>query len=99
MAMSETIFDEIIKECARAGKMWGSDFDDNNTLNDWITYVVMYLGKAAYHGATPNEVHKNLIKAAGLLISAIGTELDNEGFAPRHYDGQSRPKSMPEITR
>lgn len=90
------ILDEIGREIERAKKEWGEEFDRKNNLDNWIAYVVKYLGKAAAMGATIEEQETNLRKAAGILISAIDM-MRREGFQPRHYEGQSRPKSLPEI--
>lgn len=88
--------DEIVAEVERAEKMWGTDFDSKNTLNDWAAYINIYLGKAAVMGASKDEVVKNLRKAAGLTLTVLRwTEAD--ALAPRHYDGQSRPDSLPEV--
>ena len=91
-----TVLEEIGAEIKRAKAQWGQDFDDKNTLNDWVTYVDIYLGKAAAMGATPDEIRRNLRKAAGLAVSAF-IQFTNKGFAPRHYEKQARPKSLPEI--
>jgi hypothetical protein len=90
------ILEQIALESERARKQWGTTFDDKNTLNDWAVYVNIYLGKATAMGATKEEVVKNLIKAAGLLVSALDRAV-NDKFAPRHYEGQPRPTSLPEI--
>lgn len=90
------ILGEIGREVCRAKEMWGEEFDSKNNLDNWITYVIKYLGKAAAMGATTEEQETNLRKAAGVLIAAIDM-LKRQGFAPRHYEGQSQPKSLPEI--
>lgn len=77
--------------------MWGTDFDSKNTLNDWAAYINIYLGQALKMGATTDEVRKNLRKAAGLALSALRWA-EGGGVAPRHYDQQTRPESLPEIT-
>lgn len=86
----------IALEVERAKQQWGEEFDRCNTLNDWATYVNIYLAAATRMGATFEEVETNLRKAAGLLINAIDMH-KREGLAPRHYEGQARPVSLPEI--
>jgi hypothetical protein len=80
------ILSEIGREIERAKEEWGEEFDRKNNLDNWVTYAVKYLGKAAAMGATVEEQETNLRKAAGVLISAIDM-LKREGFAPRHYEG------------
>jgi hypothetical protein len=92
----ESIVRDVVAEIERAKQQWGEEFDRHNTLNDWNQYVNLYLAKAATMGATFEEIETNLRKAAGLVIAALEMHL-REGLAPRHYEGQSRPKSLPEI--
>jgi len=88
----QIIFDDLIKELEYAEK-WGEDFDNKNTINDWVTFINMYASDAAklkYSDPSspsqdPKEIRKKLVKAAGLCFSAI-RKLDLGGFAPRHYD-------------
>lgn len=95
-AMMERILESIGQEVSRARSMWGTRFDQRNTLNDWAAYANIYISKATDMSASLTEQETNLRKAAGLLISALIT-LRTTGFAPRHYEGQTRPKSLPEI--
>ena len=87
---------DVVNEVNRARAMWGTTSDDKNTLNDWIAYSNIYLAHASDMGATPAEVTKGLRKAAGLVLSAL-YQAENGLLAPRHYDGQARPESLPEI--
>lgn len=90
------ISDLVLSEVMRARQQWGTSFDEKNTLNDWTAYVNIYLGRATTMGATSEEVKKNLRKAAGLVLSAL-YQAENDALAPRHYDAQTRPESLPEI--
>jgi hypothetical protein len=92
----EKILTEVGLEVKRAKQMWGEEFDQKNTQNDWNTYVNIHLSNAAKMGATAAEIEGGLRKAAGLLITAIDV-FKQQGFAPRHYEGQTRPKSLPEV--
>lgn len=86
---SETKANEIANEMAseqlRAEKQWDFDFDKKNTLNDWITYIVVYLGKAGSMRTPVKNRRPALIKAGGLLISALKA-MDEEYLPLRHYD-------------
>jgi hypothetical protein len=90
------VLDQVRRETERAETQWGHEFDNKNTLNDWGAYALIYLGKALEMGADPETVVKNLRKSAGLLISAL-VQYESAGIAARHYDGQEKPKSLPEI--
>jgi len=83
-------------EMERAETQWGHEFDNRNSLNDWAACMVIYLGKALEMGATPETVMKNLHKAAGITLATI-VQYESAGIAARHYDGQDRPQSLPEI--
>lgn len=87
---------DVVQEVLRARKQWGTQFDLKNTLNDWMAYVQIYMGQAAKMGASKDDVTTNLRKAAGLVLSTL-YHAENDLLAPRHYDGQQRPKSLPEI--
>ena len=77
----------LIKEANYAFEKWGLDFDDKNTLNDWLTYAGMYGTDAARMGATKDEQYAMLIKAAHLMLCAAGRV--RQGALPdRHYEGQ-----------
>ena len=80
------IFQDIEKELEYARDKWGTEFDDKNTLNDWLTYATMYATDAAKMSTPSHRVRPLLIKAAGLLISAIDRLDVNGKFAPRHYE-------------
>ena len=81
----EYIYEEVASEIERANKKWGTDFDEQNTLNDWLVYAMIYLGKAGQVDKTEDEQRKALIKAAGLVINAINW-LDSGDMPKRHYD-------------
>ncbi len=92
----------VLAEVARAQAQWGTSLgpycaiDEKNTLNDWAAYINIYLGHATGMGASKEEVVRGLRKAAGLTLAAL-LYAENDALAPRHYDGQERPASLPEI--
>ena len=87
---------EVMAEVNRARHMWGIENDSNNTLNDWIAFINIYLGKASSMNAPRAVMIRDLRKAAVLAISAL-FHAENDRLAPRHYDGCPRPLSLPEI--
>jgi hypothetical protein len=90
----EKVFNEIV-EAIRAERMyqiekWGDTFDDNNTINDWVCYIIQYAGSAAPLLKDDELSRKKLIKVATLAISAIMALERNESFPYRHYDERPR---------
>jgi len=92
----EELSENVLQEVLRARQQWGTDFDLKNTLNDWAAYTNIYVASATKMGASKAEVVTDLRKAAGLLLSAL-YHAKNDLLAPRHYDGQARPESLPDI--
>lgn len=86
LTMREKIFGEISVEREYQDGKWGTEFDDKNTLNDWITYIGMYGSYAAKMGASKEDQRNNMLKVAALAIAALETFDRKGGFAPRHYD-------------
>ncbi len=86
--MRNSIFEEINKEREYQDQKWGVEFDDQNTLNDWATYINIYLSKAAdmSNKDNPKIQRLHLLKVAALAVAALETFDRNEGYAPRHYD-------------
>ena len=84
--MRDKIFKEIDKEREYQDNKWGDEFDSKNTLNDWVTYINIYLSNAAKMGISKEEQRKQFLKVATLGIAALEIFDRNDGFAPRHYD-------------
>jgi hypothetical protein len=80
------LFKEIELERAYQDNKWGDEFDKKNTINDWASYINIYLGRACEMGRPKNQQRENLIKVAALAIAALERFDENLGFAPRHYD-------------
>lgn len=80
------IINELFAEIDYANEKWGVEFDDENTLNDWVTYICMYATDAAKMTAPPKEQRKQLVKCAGLALSALIALDRNGGFRDRHYE-------------
>ncbi|RWI96412.1 MAG: hypothetical protein EOR22_06540 [Mesorhizobium sp.] len=85
--MTEDAFKAIRAELGHAREKWGDAFDDKNTANDWIAYIVHYAGRAVTLPWNPVACRAMLVKVAGLCVSAI-IQIDiNHGALPkRHYD-------------
>ena len=85
-----TIFKLIDAERDYQEKKWGDDFDEKNTINDWVTYICRYASNAAFHDKQPvdqEKVKQAFIKVATLALAALEMQ-EKHGLAPRHYDEQ-----------
>ncbi len=80
----------VLRERVYAEEKWGTDFDDNNTINDWIAYATMYASDAPKIGNTVDQAYGYLIKAAGLLMEAAMRVRENR-IANRHYESINLP--------
>ncbi len=83
--------EELEEEVSRQLKLWGTDFDDKNTANDWVAYITNYVAAGAYAGRkekySSEKFQECLKKAAALCVSAIVAIKRNGDCAPRHYEG------------
>lgn len=82
----EKIFEEISKERDYQNSKWGTEFDDKNTLNDWVSYMNIYLGQASKIDSNPTEQERQLLKAVTIGVAALETLYRNGKFADRHYE-------------
>lgn len=80
------IVTDIIKELEYQKTIWGKEFDDKNTVNDWVTYIVHYASKAAMDSKTVDKQREAMVKTATLAISAVQAFDRNNEFADRHYE-------------
>lgn len=79
---------EIMAERRRQDEMWGDEFDQKNTANDWHAYVSHYMSLAMRSNAQDYCI--NMVKAAGIAQAAI-LMIDRYGqCAPRHYENLPR---------
>lgn len=86
----EQILNEINLERQRQNGLWGDDFDDKNTPNDWVAYITNYVSVGAYDGHeehyTLGNFRRCLVKAATICVAAIEAIDRNGKCADRHYD-------------
>lgn len=96
--MTDAVLADIKAERARQNGMWGTEFDDRNTPNDWAAYIGIYVGKAV-ESIKSDEGGKrtlhfdregfrsNMMKAAAIAVAAVEAfdRLDGE-MAKRHYE-------------
>jgi hypothetical protein len=88
------VIQDILTECARQNQLWGHDFDDQNTANDFVAFITHYVASGAYDGRkgvySSAKFRENLVKAAGLCMAAIEAIDRNGDCAPRHYENLPR---------
>jgi len=82
----DKIFREIRAEREYQDARWGTDFDDKNTLDNWIRYIVSYSGRAADTTVVPSQQRRDMMKVAALAVAACEAFDRNNGFPPRHYE-------------
>ena len=87
----DLVLTDILKERERQQELWGNDFDDLNTANDWVAYICRYVSEGAYNGREKNytveRFREHLIKAMAICCAAIETIDRNDGkLIHRHYD-------------
>lgn len=83
--MTETrkiIFEAIDHEREYQDGKWGEEFDSKNTPNDWVAYLVAYLGKAVTLPWKEETFRLMLVKVAALCVAA----LERSNYPARHYD-------------
>ncbi len=73
---------------------WSFEFDDKNTMSDWVSFINIYLGRAIDTAASAKPAaervaafRKNMVKVAALAVAAVeAVDRNGEKFAVRHYD-------------
>lgn len=79
------VFAEIEKERTYQDAKWGTAFDDKNTPNDWVSYLVLYTGKAVTMPFNREAFRSAVLKVATLCIAI----LERDAYSLRHYDTPS----------
>lgn len=83
----EEIAQEILAERQYQQKKWGDSFDEKNTANDWMAYILAYAGKAVTLPWDGKTYRAMLVKTAALCFAAIEWFDRTNGSPPkRHYD-------------
>jgi hypothetical protein len=76
------IFQAVKQERDYQNVAWGTNFDRQNTPNDWVAYMTRYLGKSVTAPFDAAEFRKRILQVVALGVAA----LEQEDYAPRHYD-------------
>jgi hypothetical protein len=79
----EEFIEELKKERKYSEEKWGDEFNKKNTANDWVNYIVVYLGQASHMPWDEERFKQNMLKVANLASLAY----EKSGSLPkRHYD-------------
>ena len=82
----DRIFEEIHEERVYQEERWGTEFDDRNTANDWVSYIIRYASNGCAFNMSQEDFETAMKKVATLAVAAIETSRRNGGPAKRHYD-------------
>jgi hypothetical protein len=83
----DEIFTAIAAERNYQDSVWGTDFDDKNTPNDWVSYFPKYIARACTVEVTTQDFRSAMIKTAALAVAALEALERNDGeLIKRHYD-------------
>jgi hypothetical protein len=83
----DAILDQIRRERAYQDTRFGHEFDDKNTVNDWVAFITVYAARAVrdadHDGLFAREA---FIKVAALAVAACEAHDRNKDFPARHFD-------------
>jgi hypothetical protein len=66
---------------------WGHAFDDRNTPNDWVSFIVNYAVKGCTFRVTVAEFQEAMVDVAAIALAAVeAVERRGNTLAKRHYD-------------
>lgn len=78
----DQFFREVEKERAYQDEKWGSDFDAENDRDNWIAYMVSYLGRV-FTADSQEAQQKALVQVA--TLAAAAHEWSSRGMPKTHY--------------
>lgn len=82
----QKVFDEIQAERNYQNRGWGDEFDNKNSLDNWVSYIITYCGRASNFQASPSQQRRDMMKVAALAVAACESFDRNGSFPPRHYE-------------
>ncbi len=85
-AYFQKILEEVMAERKYQDRLWGTDFDDLNDLDNWARYVMTYCARATDPRATPAKQRRDMMKVAAIAVAACEAFDRNGHFPPRHYE-------------
>ena len=81
----DNIIKELKEERIYQDEKWGPEFDNINNINDWVSYMITYLGRATDIKEVENQ-RKFIKKATAIGLAALETFDRNGKFVRRRYD-------------
>jgi hypothetical protein len=82
----DEIFTAITAERNYQDQMWGTEFDDKNTPNDWASYILRYTARGCDFNLTPEKFKSAMVKVAALAVAAVESVERTRQLVERHYD-------------
>lgn len=84
---SDAALVDLVSEALKSQGKWTTAFDDQNTLNDWVSFIVIHLARAikTKNIYDPKAQYKALIEVANLAM-LVATRVQEGIVAERHYD-------------
>lgn len=67
----QSILDEVKAERERQIQLWGKDHDNSHTINDWVSIIAMYAGKAIAFKLTSEDRRYLMIQVAAIAVAAV----------------------------
>ena len=80
------IFTAISAERNYQDSLWGTTFDDQNSPNDWASYILRYTSRGCDFNLTSQDFKSAMIKVAALAVAAIESVERKGELVKRHYD-------------
>ena len=86
MSKTEEVLEKIRTEREYQNKEWGKEFDKLHDINDWIAFMIRYLGQASMEYSDDKEKGiESFTKAVTIGVAAL--EIAREfGWKPTHYE-------------
>lgn len=81
------IFEEIETERLHQDTLFGPDFDDQNTANDWAVYLLRYTANTCEFNVGIENWRRQMIKVAAIAVAALeAAERNGQSLPQRHND-------------
>ena len=90
----EDIFAMINDERDRQEQLWGIEFDNAHTMNDWVTYICRYASSSAKMGEGVEHFKAQILKTATICVAALEAAERLGELPPRHYDDMPVPANL-----
>jgi hypothetical protein len=82
----QKILEEVKAEREYQNRLWGTDFDNLNDLDNWARYIMTYCARAVDTRATPANQRRDMMKVAAIAVAACEAFDRNGHFPPRRYE-------------